>query len=98
MPTLLRGQSNSDIPATGLIWLDQNTGRVVRTKLEVGPGRVPAAIVTSFGLEPVLGVHVPREMRDRYPDGMSEIRGVATYGRFRRFEVHTGEEIVGPRP
>ena len=34
-------------------------------------------------------INVPVEMRDWYPDGSGEIRGVATYGRFRRFQVRT---------
>jgi hypothetical protein len=36
---------------------------------------------------------VPIEMRDWYPDGTGELRGVASYGRFRRFEVKTSEEV-----
>jgi hypothetical protein len=35
-------------------------------------------------------------MRDWYPDGVGEIRGVATYGHFRRFQVKTSEAITGP--
>jgi hypothetical protein len=36
---------------------------------------------------------VPVEMRDWYPDGNGEIRGVASYGRFRRFQIKTTEEL-----
>ena len=32
-------------------------------------------------------------MRNWYPDGSGELRGVATYGKFRRFEVRTDAEV-----
>jgi len=38
-------------------------------------------------------LNVPVAMRDWYPDGTGEIRGVATYGRFRRFQVKTEETV-----
>ena len=40
-----------------------------------------------------LGINVPVAMRDWYPDGTGEIRGVAMYGRFRRFQVKTEETL-----
>ena len=41
---------------------------------------------------PELGIDVPAEMRDWYPDGTRRrFAGVATYGRFRRFQVRTDE-------
>ena len=95
-PTLLRGSSNNDIPTGGRIWIDDRTGQVVRTELEVGQARVPVRVVTTFAFDEELGTHVPAEMRDRYPDSLGEIRGVATYGGFRRFQVRTSEEVGKP--
>jgi hypothetical protein len=96
LPTLLRGDSNSNVPANGLIWIDQRTGRVAKTELEVGLGRFPAEIVTTYRFDESLGIHVPAEMRDWYPDGVGEFRGVATYARFRRFQVRTREDLGEP--
>jgi hypothetical protein len=49
--------------------------------------------VTSFDLDERLGMPVPREMRFKRGGSRNEVRGLATYGRFRRFEVGTEEEI-----
>ena len=67
---------------------------MVKTELRAGE----AEIVTTFAFDGNLQVAVPVEMRERY-FRLFEITGVATYGRFRRFEVRTDEQIqVGPAP
>lgn len=96
IPSILRAGANQDLMARGLIFLDEDTGRVVKTRLQVGPLRTPPEIVTTYRHEPELGIDVPAEMRDWYPDGRGDIRGVATYGRFRRFQVKTEEAIQKP--
>jgi hypothetical protein len=93
VPSILRGGANQDMLSRGLIWVDEQTGRVVKTRLQVGPFRVPPEIVTTFRHEEDLGIDVPAEMQDWYPDRSGDIRGVATYGRFRRFQVKTEETI-----
>ena len=94
IPTILRTGANQDLLSRGLLWVDEETGRVVKTRLQVGPWRTPPEIVTTFRHEPELGIDVPAEMRDWYPDGnRGDINGVATYGRFRRFQVRTEEAI-----
>jgi hypothetical protein len=40
-----------------------------------------------------LGTPVPVEMRFKRGGSRNEVRGVATYGRFRQFEVGTEEAI-----
>ncbi len=92
-PTILRTGSNSDLMARGLMWIDEATGRVVKTELEVGPSRVAPEVVTTYRFDEELGINVPAEMRDWYPDGTGEVKGVATYGKFRRFEVRTDEAV-----
>jgi len=93
VPSILRGGANQDMLSRGLIWVDEQTGRVVKTRLQVGPFRVPPEIVTTYRHEDDLGIDVPAEMQDWYPDRNGDIRGVATYGRFRRFQVKTEETI-----
>ena len=94
-PTILKANANNDLPVQGLFWIDEVTGRVVKTELDFGLGRIPPEVVTLFKFDEELGINVPAEMRDWYPDGTGELRGVATYGRFRRFQVRT-EEAVEP--
>lgn len=95
IPSILRTGANQDMLSRGLIWVDEQTGRVARTRLQIGSLRTPPEIVITYRHEPELGIDVPAEMRDWYPDGrFGDIRGVATYGRFRRFQVVTEESIT----
>jgi len=77
----------------GRAWVDEATGMVMKTELELrSPSRkYPDKITTSFVFDERLQLAVPAEMRDSYSSpGMS---GVATYGRFRTFQVRTAEEV-----
>jgi hypothetical protein len=97
VPSLLKGNSNSDIMSRGLMWIEQGTGRVVKTELQLGSTMVPVRISTLYKFDDELGINVPTEMEDVYPNTPSgEFRGKATYGKFRRFEVKTEETIEKP--
>jgi hypothetical protein len=98
-PTILKGNSNSNVYTTGRVWIQEATGRVVKTELDIGRAPAGVRIATSFAFDEQLGIDVPSEMRDVYPDptspigGVGEVRGVATYRNFRRFEVRTQESL-----
>lgn len=103
-PTIIRQNLNRDRPSHGFVWIDEQTGRVVKTELRIAPptarrqpsasdNSFPTTITTLFALSEELGIDVPVEMRDWYPDGGGDMRGVATYDRFRRFQVHTDTEL-----
>jgi len=84
--------------ASGRAWVEEATGRVVRTDLRLRAigQRYAIAIATDFAFDDRLGLAVPVEMRDSYPLDPWDMTGVATYGRFRTFQVHT-EETVQPQ-
>ena len=98
IPTVLTVEGNRDLPAYGVMWIDEGTGRILKTELRLGEkpavstghtssslGWAPATtIATTFGVDEPLGIDVPLEMRDRYPFQRNEIKGIATYGSFRR--------------
>ena len=88
-PTLLRaGQFGGvDVPTRGTAWIEESTGRILQTELEVGRGRSAPKMTTKFSLDDRLQVTVPVEMRTENPDGM------ATYTNFRRFGVETNTAI-----
>ena len=92
-PTIIKGNSNSDVFTRGLAWIDEDTGRIAKTELRIGSQSAPVSIITLFKFDETLGMDVPAEMRDWYPERTGEIRGVATYGRFRRFQVTTSEAV-----
>jgi SHS2 domain-containing protein len=92
-PTILKVNANGDLPVQGLMWIDELTGRVVKTELDFGLSRTPPEVVTLFKFDEELGIDVPAEMRDWYPDAAGELRGFATYGKFRRFQVRTDATV-----
>lgn len=94
-PTLLRTGPFGDVdaPTRGTAWIEEGTGRIHQTELQVGRGRGIPTMVTKFRLDEKLQVTVPVEMRTENPEG------VATYSNFRRFGVETDTVIpVPPAP
>jgi len=79
-PTIIR-----NLASRGRFLIDESSGRVLRTELEIGRGFPPPNIVTMFKFDESLQLMVPSEMREAY--------GVATYSRYRRFTVRTDESI-----
>ena len=93
-----RYSQEAEMPAYGVMWIDEGTGRILKTELRLGEKPAvstghtssslgwapPTTIATTFGVDEALGIDVPLEMRDRYPFQRNEIKGVATYGSFRR--------------
>ena len=93
-PTLLKTNANGDLPSRGLYWIEQSTGRVVKTELQLGSTSFPVRIATTYRFDEDLGIDVPAQMEDWYPDRTGEFRGKATYGKFRRFQVQTAETLA----
>ena len=95
-PTYISTRNGKDMPSTGRFWLDEASGAIRRTELDVEDSTVEAHIKVAYRLDAGLGVWVPVRMEERYRDrgSSSEVRGVATYSRFRKFQVSTSEEIA----
>jgi formylglycine-generating enzyme required for sulfatase activity len=96
-PTMIRGEVGNDLPAHGRVWIDAATGRVLKTELQVEQPTVRATITTTFQAEEKSGIAVPLEMREQYifPGG-NRVNTIASYGRFRRFDVNANEDIKTP--
>jgi hypothetical protein len=92
-PTILKRNVNTDLFTRGLMWIEEGTGRVVKTELRVGGQVAPVRITTLYKFDEELGINVPAQMEDWYPDRTGEFRGKATYGKFRRFEIKTDESF-----
>jgi len=92
-PTLMRGTTNKDVVARGRYWVDAASGRVARTEVIFNSLGTDSIVTTSFAMDERLGTPVPVEMRFTRTGAKNEVRGTATYGRFRRFEVGT-EEVI----
>jgi hypothetical protein len=92
-PTIIREQRNSDLPAKGRIWIESASGRVVKTELAVTE---LDNILTTFRFDERFRIAVPQEMREEFWTDSESIVGVASYSRFRRFDVTTEEEFQAP--
>jgi hypothetical protein len=94
-PTLIRGSAGSDLPATGIIWVDPTSGRIIQTELITDEPltHVRTKITVKYRPNSRLGIWVPVEMTESYRIGPANsfaaqnIDCVATYSNFRRFEV-----------
>lgn len=98
-PTMIRSPRGDDIPSRGRFWVEPESGRVLMSELITEDRDVRAQINVSYQSEPLLGLYVPVEMREQYTSGskITTIDGTAKYGRFRKFQEKTDEEIAIPR-
>ena len=98
-PTFIRTTNDNDLPVNGRIWVDAETGTIRRTELHAVDTSVEAHITVTYQLDTGLRVWVPSRMEERYRRGRDtvEVRGLATYSRFRRFQVKTSENIDEPK-
>ena len=96
MPSYISSRDGKDMPSAGRFWLDEASGAIRRTELDVVDPSVEAHIKVAYRLDEGLALWVPSRMEERYRDRRttSEVRGVATYSRFRKFQVNTSEELV----
>jgi formylglycine-generating enzyme required for sulfatase activity len=96
-PAMIRGEASGDLFSHGRLWIEAATGRVVKTEIQVQQPSVRADITTTFRLDERFGIAVPMEMREHYTfSSGNRVNNVATYGRFRRFDVNADEEIHSP--
>lgn len=96
-PAMIRGEAGRDLFAHGRLWIDPITGRVMKTELRVEQPAVRAQVVTTFRVDERFNIAVPSEMREEYSLATgSKITTVAAYGRFRRFDVTSDENIRVP--
>ena len=92
-PTVLRRLPDTDLVAKGRLWIEGATGRVLKTELSAGE---LDTVVVTFRYDDRFKIAVPVEMREDFWVGNEVVSGVATYGRFRQFNVSTEEKFQPP--
>jgi hypothetical protein len=97
-PTVIHGGAGRDMPAFGRFWIENATGRVVKAEVRVEVSDVKANLTTTFRTDERLGIDVPAEFREDYDLRDGRVSGVASYSRFRRFQVNSSEELSPPAP
>ncbi|MFN7981784.1 MAG: hypothetical protein U0Q11_07990 [Vicinamibacterales bacterium] len=85
-PTIIHTSDDRDVPTRGRFWIDPQSGQVLMSEFTVRERQRQGTVTVSYQSEPLLGLLVPVEMRERYIDSKakSEITAVATYGKFRQ--------------
>ncbi len=95
-PTLIQTTDSHDVVAKGIVWIDPDTGRIVRTQLDPQAQKgLKTRITVSYAPEERLGLWVPVEMKEIYERESRQIGGTAKYSDFRRFE--TDVKFKGPK-
>lgn len=95
--TFVRTPEGRAAPSQGRLWIVPEAGRIVRSRLIV-EADVRAEIEVDWSLDRRLTLWVPAEMRESYRGSrpsseqarngaIEDVRGVATYSNYRRFEV-----------
>ena len=97
-PTLIRGDRDSDLPASGRFWIEAGNGRVLRSELVTFSGAGTARVTTTFRVDPETQIAVPAEMHEEYQLQRGRVTATATYGHFRRFAVSTDTKIAPSTP
>lgn len=93
--TLIRTTDDQPMPARGRFVVDGASGRVLSSELVARDDSLQAKIDVTYAHEPSVGMHVPREMREKYVTSSgSVIEGRATYAKFRRYQVRVDEKIA----
>jgi formylglycine-generating enzyme required for sulfatase activity len=96
-PAMIRGEAGRDLFSHGRVWIDAMNGRVLKTEILVEQPALRAVVTTLFRVDEHSGIAVPTEMREQYTFGNgNRVNTVATYGRFRRFDVSANEELSSP--
>lgn len=89
-PTMIRTPEGRDLPASGSLWIEPETGRVWKTELRTGGrrgDRVEATITVTYLFVPRLELLLPGTMDEHYVGPGADIRCRAEYSNFRRFET-----------
>lgn len=83
-PTILRTPDGRDRASRGAVWIDPDTGEVLRTDLSWS-GSPEGFIVVHYRRNERLGALVPETMLEEYRGARGVITGKATYTNYRRF-------------
>jgi len=96
-PTLVKGARGIDIPSSGRYWIDAESGRVVKAELSLDTPGIHARLTTTFRHDDKFQIDVPFEMTERYGLDRGTVTAIATYSRFRRFDVISDESFQPPK-
>jgi hypothetical protein len=78
----------------GSVWIDTESGRILKTEARIGDLAGRASTTTTFAMDEKLGVMVPKEMRTSWRHDNTPVNGTARYSNYRRFQVTADTPII----
>ena len=93
-PTIIKTRGGEDVPASGTLWVEPVSGRILRTLMKAAGATIT---VTYEPRAESLGLWLPVKMQESYVYSVGRIQAIATYSKFRRFQVFTEEKIKPPK-
>lgn len=106
VPRLIGSADNA--PARGRFWIEPETGRVLRSHLQIDSRRgttdIAASIVVDYRDDAAVGLWLPESMIEEYVftgstrETLATISGRALYSNARKFRVEIEEETTEPAP
>lgn len=101
-PRLIGSSDNAS--AQGRFWIEQGTGRVLRSQMSLfsrrGTTVITASITVDYRENAILGLWLPHEMNEEYEftgavrQRLAIISGRALYSNARKFRVNTDEQVA----
>lgn len=100
-PTIVKqDQTDRDLPSSGSVWVERDSGRVLKTVLRTGDEIFRMETTVTYRHHASLDLLVPTEMDETYRSLTAAgdiVYGTAKYSNFRRFSVSTQESTQLPR-
>ena len=96
-PTLVRGLNGESLVSSGSIWIEADTGRVLKTEFYVEnpypPMKAKGRATVTYTQSKALGILVPDKMNEQYETDLGIVTSTASYSNFRSFKVDSKSEI-----
>ncbi len=100
--TLVHGNNGEMLHSTGTLWIEPDSGRILKTELSVeNPYTKPAVkanTVVTYANGKTVDMLVPRRMVERYQTSDSVIDCEADYSNYHRFEVNVKFDFGPTKP
>lgn len=97
-PTIVRGTAGRDLPARGRVWVEPDSGVLVRGEVTLGDSYSTSTTTVDFVPHPRVAVRVPSRMEETFRTATEFGVGTATYTDVRVFGVSATEQIRKPPP
>jgi hypothetical protein len=99
-PTLIHTDKGNSVLSSGSLWIEPATGRVFKTEInfENPDTRTKGRVTVTYDADKTLGILVPRELKEHYESNEGYADCLATYSRFRSFNVEVKSETPTRKP